>query len=517
MPASSRLALGHQRGPRFRWVRVFTAALLAAVHSPLPARPSFSNQVIWELQEGGYVSHFVYGIGVTWDDTILVACEGRVGGADAAEKDLLLKRSTDHGKTWTEDRVIEGATDQQSWSNPTFVTDGLITYLFYAQSVSSDVGRVFYRTTTDNGLTWSNRTELTSLWAGNPHGWTQLSSIGHGIKKLKPPLRGHIFVAFHHRGRVDLPAAKRGYGNDVIELTSTGWQIAGGPPLDPSRGTNEARLAERPDGSLYLMARQAVGNNQLRARSDGNGTGTRWSAWFTQPDLRGTVSDGGLLRFSDACHLYSFPAGQARSAQQRRDLSIAMSSDGGKTWGSPKLVHAGQSTYSDLARDSLGYVYCIYGGDGTNFMGDRVYLAKFNLEWLTNVPTPTIIIDDTDERLAATGNWVQRTGPGDYGGTHRESTNTTASASWTATGLIAGNYEIFLRWPVDSTNAVHARVAVLIDGQNAFSEVIDQGSDGATWRYLVTLPVAVSGRCEIKLQRTEAGTLLADAVMLQKQ
>ncbi|MBI5381925.1 MAG: exo-alpha-sialidase [Opitutae bacterium] len=351
--------------------------------TPAAAAPEFSETQVWDKRENNYVSHFVFGIGVTANDTILIACEGRVGGADAGEKDLLVKRSTDHGATWSADAIVEGRSDDNSWSNPTFVTDGATTYLFYSWSVSSDIGRVFYRTSTDHGATWSERTEITHLWNDNPHGWTQHATIGHGIVKQHEPGKGRVLVAFHHRGKVAQPAAKRGYGNDVIVLGPNGWQISGGPSPEATRGTNEARLAERADGTLYLLARQATGDNQLRARSESTDGGKTWSAWITQADIRGTVCDSGLLRFNDDCHLYSFPSGTEKSAQRRRDMTIKASLDGGKTWPHERMLYRGQATYSDLARDSAGNVYCIYGRDGSDFMGERVFVARFNVEWVT--------------------------------------------------------------------------------------------------------------------------------------
>ena len=367
---------------------VRSAALALAFSTALRAAPEFTETEVWKSGEGGYVSHFVFGIGVTPADTILIACEGRVGGADAAEKDLLLKRSTDRGATWSDDLVLEGVQDSHSWSNPTFVTAGAITYLFYSQSVSSDEGRVFVRSSTDDGRTWSKRTELTQLWAGNPHGWTQHSAIGHGIVKQHEPERGRVLVAFNHRGRVALPTTQRGYGNDVIFLGPAGWQLAGGPPLEPARGTNEARLAERADGSLFLLARQAAGDNQLRARSGSHDAGKTWTPWVTQEGIRGTVCDGGLLRFNDALHFFSFPSGTAKSAQQRRDLMLKFSADGGGTWQGGRLIYRGQATYSDLARDGRGNIYCIYGRDGSDFMGARVFVARFNVEWATRTGAP---------------------------------------------------------------------------------------------------------------------------------
>ncbi|WP_415909565.1 exo-alpha-sialidase [Oleiharenicola sp. Vm1] len=472
---------------------------------------------VWTRAEGGYASHFVYGIGVTWDDTVLIACEARVGGGDADEKDLLVKRSTDQGRTWSPDQVIEGASDHASWSNPTFVTDGLTTYLFYTQSVSSDLGRVFVRTTRDNGRTWSERTELTHLWTGNPHHWTQLSAIGHGIKKLKEPHRGRVLVPFHHRREVDRPPVQRGYGNDVILLGPDGWEIAGGPPLEPARGTNEARLAERADGSLLLIARQAAGNNQLRARSVSSDGGRSWSAWETQADLRGTVCDSGLLRFSDAHLLYSFPAGVARSAQQRQDLTIKASIDGGEHWNAGRMLHRGQATYSDLARDSHGNIYCIYGRDGTNFMGDRVFVARFNLEWAVGRPVATVLVDDRDAGFAAAGDWRETAVAGRFGPTARiarAEPGRSVRAEWTAS-LAAGSHEVLLRWPECPGASTAATVELLRGDQVIARQAVDQAVDPGAWFFVGTVALEAADTVRVRLT-ADAGTLVADAVMFQQ-
>lgn len=499
-----------------RWLALAGALLAAAAGAG--AAPQFMETAIWEKNDGGYVSHFVYGLGVTWDDTLLAACEGRVGGADAAEKDLLIKRSTDHGVTWSDDLVLEGADDHLSWSNPSFVTDGVTTYLFYCLTVDGDHGRVFYRSTTDNGLTWSARTEITQLWANNPHGWTQHGSIGHGIVKLRGPARGRVLVAFHHRGRVALPPAQRGYGNDIIFLGPHGWEIAGGPPPDRSRGTNEARLAERPDGSLYLLARQASGANQLRALSESLDGGKTWSAWTTAADIRGTVCDSGLLRFSDACHLYSYPSGTAKSARERRDLAIKFSRDGGATWAGERLLYRGQSTYSDLARDSRGNIYCLYGRDGSNFMGDRAFMARFNVEWVTGEPAPTIVVDDGDAEFTTTGTWSTDAAlPGRFGAGSRRAEEAGATAGWNPRIERAGRYELYLRWPAAREEAQPGgTLELVVGGQDVATAAIDQRRGAGAWSYVGTFSLPAGRDCLIRFRAGAAGAL-ADAVMLQAQ
>lgn len=337
---------------------------------------------LWGAKTDGYYSHFVYGITVTAQDTVLVATEARVAGPDAGEKRILLRRSTDRGAHWSPDQIIEGTHDHFSWSNPTFVAVGPTVYLIYSQSVSSDVGRVFVRTSQDDGVSWSERSEITALWDHHPDAWTQHSSIGHGLVKALPPAQGGVFVAMQHRRSVKQPPAKRHYGIDVIQLTPQGWRIAGTLPFDAARGPGEAELTEDAAGALVLIARQTGTQTRGRAESISTDGGAHWSAWRDLTELKGTPCDGGLIQADRHAWLYTYPASTSRSAKDRADLTVALSEDGGRTWPVHRLLHGGHATYSDLAKDAQGNLYCIFGNGGTDFQGDRVDVARFTLDWV---------------------------------------------------------------------------------------------------------------------------------------
>jgi sialidase-1 len=61
-----------------------------------------------------------------------------------------------------------------------------------------------------------------------------------------------------------------------------------------------------------------------------------------------------------------------------------LSYDEGQTWPVSKAVEPSWSAYSDLAVTPGGTILCFYGrGEKANFAGDRLTLARFNLEWLT--------------------------------------------------------------------------------------------------------------------------------------
>lgn len=520
--------------------------LLLLLPVALSAAPQFSLFDVWtpENEEldgdltNGPEPHFVYGIGITSDDTVLVACEGRFShSGDGGAKLLLVKRSTDHGATWSSDIVIEGG-DGASWTNPAFVVDGVTTYLFYA-STYSGTKTLHYKTSTDNGVTWSARQDVTGLWGDPfPNGWVQHGTIGHGIKKLKPPHRGRLVLAFHHRTDNSTDAALAKYGIDLLYHDPAGsWAHAGGvqPPIDLARGPNESRVAERSDGSVVIIARRRWGTTpapgdpvvepvKTRTRIAGTSIagGFDWASWVDADGIGGTkFVDGGFIRFSDTCHLYSFPTVPGSDAL-RLDLGVAASANGGITWGAPKLIYSGPSTYSDLARDSRGNIYCVFGRDGDNGnrgANARVTVARFNLEWLTGVATPTILIDNGDAGFSTTGDWTASASvPGYLGSGYATTSVDAATATWTPTITVPGNYEVYLRWTAYGNRPDAAPVQIKYNGGGSTAATtVNQKTEGGTWYYLGTYPLAAGTGNSVTISASDPGSCVADAVMFQKQ
>lgn len=68
----------------------------------------------------------------------------------------------------------------------------------------------------------------------------------------------------------------------------------------------------------------------------------------------------------------AIPGGRGK----RRNLSIKLSRDDGKTWPISKTLEPGPSAYYDLAALPDGTLLCLYEGD------QRITVARFNLDWL---------------------------------------------------------------------------------------------------------------------------------------
>jgi hypothetical protein len=143
------------------------AALLLGQLSALHAQESSTRLA---ADEAGLKAHHIFALCRSEKGTVLAFCEGRIEPDDLDPHHVLLKRSTDRGATWGKDIFVERSDGRESFANPTPVVDrrtGRI-FLFYALNIDNQRSQVFYRTSDDDGVTWSDRTDVTRLFDGDP-------------------------------------------------------------------------------------------------------------------------------------------------------------------------------------------------------------------------------------------------------------------------------------------------------------------------------------------------------------
>ncbi|WP_316785065.1 sialidase family protein [Pedobacter frigiditerrae] len=334
---------------------------------------------VWEEKEDSIFAYFVYGLHVTSKSSILAFAEARITtGADDSAHHIVMKRSTDKGVSFSKSQVVVESKGGQSWANPTVVQNRKTKeiFLFYALNYENKHTEVFYKVSKDDGLNWSEAKSITSLFENNLNGWTfHLPGPGHGIQ-LK---NGRLVIPIWHRKSITFPAAQRNYGVNCIYSDDHGksWKVGGDTPIGE---LNESQLVSQQNGDLLLIGRTLnpkAGAYQAKVWSkDGGVTWSRVLQYDTA--LTGKVCDIGLTNYSPTTYLISQPV----DPTQRKDLSIRMSKDEGKTWPIARLLEAGGATYSDLAVLPDKSIICLYGHGGRKHMPQKVSLARFNMEWL---------------------------------------------------------------------------------------------------------------------------------------
>jgi BNR repeat-like domain len=313
------------------------------------------------------------------NDAVIAVTEGRFTDADASEKDLVLRRSADGGRTWSASTIVvpDDPTLVNDIGSPSLLVDGQTgaVFLFY-RGISP---ALYYKRSDDAGLTWSAPVNLGSLYTTNPNGWTSQSPTpGHGIQLAN----GRLLMPVGHRA----PDPTPNYGDDMLFSDDHGatWQRSAPVPFSTSYPIGESRVVQRTDGSVVINGRWGSGGTHHRLTSISTDGGATWSRQTADAAIPQFVSvDAGLISYTSGAvnrWLLSRP-----DAAARENMTVSVSYDEGASYRYSRVVNPGPSYYSDLASLSDGTILLIYGRDGVSRgFPDRITVARFDLDWLTN-------------------------------------------------------------------------------------------------------------------------------------
>ena len=159
------------------------------------------------------------------------------------------------------------------------------------------------------------------------------------------------------------------------------WRLLPTPASDCG---DESKLAELADGSWLISIRNP--DRGYRRYAISHDRGKTWSEAAEWRDLPDPACNGDLLRYSlqeeGATRnrlLHSIPADTA----QRRNVSVALSYDEGRTWPVRKSVWEGYSGYSALTRLADGAIGLLSEvADGEN--GYKICFTRLTIGWLTD-------------------------------------------------------------------------------------------------------------------------------------
>ncbi|HEY3443865.1 MAG TPA: sialidase family protein [Paludibaculum sp.] len=352
------------------------ALLLCLLLPSLPAA-EFTQTDLFQSGEGGYHTYRIPALVVTTKGTLLAFCEGRRGGgADSGDIDILLRRSLDHGRTWSPPQVVADLGDD-TIGNPVPVVDrktGAISLLLtrnpgkdterqIIDGTASGTRTVWLSRSTDDGATWTPPAEITaSVKLPN---WTWYATgPGNGIQLRD----GRLVVPCDH-----IVAVTNAYYSHVIVSDDGGrtWKLGG----SAGDKTNESAVVELRDGSLLLNMRSYNQQNR-RALATSRDRGATWSSITYDDALIDPICQASLIRFRKDSLLFSNPADTKRVR-----MTVKLSRDEGKTWPVARLVHDGPAAYSSLAQLEDGRIGLLYER-GEKRAYELITFARFDQRWL---------------------------------------------------------------------------------------------------------------------------------------
>ena len=376
-----------------------TACLLSG--SGFAAEPTFSD--VFVSGQEGYPSIRIPSVVVSRQGTVLAFAEGRAVASDQAENDIILKRSTDGGRSWGKLHVLHDD-GKNSLNNPTAVVEqqtGRVFLMYqripgHLKERSPNVatgyeGTNVYRNlliwSDDDGVTWSAPLDVTRATKRATRATTIASGPGFGIQFTRGPHAGRIIIPFNE-GPYHQWNNFAVFSDDRGATWSCGENVPGAfLPDDPSgqrSQINEVQMVELSDGAVRLNSRQFAGA-PVRKTSVSRDGGVTWSPVADVPDLRDPSCNASILR-------YAFGEGASRGTllysgpdSSRRDTgTVYLSTDDGATWPVKRVLWPGSFAYSVLTKLSDGTVGCLFEADNYG----RIIFARFPLEWIASAVPP---------------------------------------------------------------------------------------------------------------------------------
>jgi sialidase-1 len=389
---------GERQSSMSRWHVVFVAvaALVAAAAAPAghaPGGPVASSRTQappppFALFSSGDLNVTEYRIPVLvalhHGETLLAFAEARLPcvqscgksafWGDSSPKHIAFRRSENAGVSWTPTQFIvksDGTNDNLNLGNAV-VDDRTNAVLLqwggcvHCSCVGTEpkpapgacvnknaAGNVKQIRSTDSGKTWGPVEDISSQVLDPT--LSPIFKLGEGsglqLKTGTLVVCGRI-SNLSPRGchRTDSALAKAGGSGDsncgsaciLSEDGGVTWARGGGVPSTAEFGDNECEPALLKNGSVLLNMR--AGQARLLARSDDGGK----SFVDVHPalDLSPVANcQGSMQPVTDGTLLFTAPAGSAA----RRNLSLAVSTNQGVSWGYVQVVHDGPSAYSSLA------------------------------------------------------------------------------------------------------------------------------------------------------------------------
>jgi sialidase-1 len=357
--------------PHLRSPRALVALLAAALpFAGVPAAsaattaPELAEQVLFAQHTDGYFCFRIPAIVKAVDGTLLAFAEGRVNSCgDSGDIDLVLKRSTDGGRTWGPLQVVlPGNGDTRG--NPAPVVDRrtgrIVLMTTYNPGNDDTIRHPFVQYSDDDGTNWSSARDLTSEIVKPEWNSWYATGPGHAVQLQHGPHKGRLIVPANHEGDGGaLAGGPQGGHLNYSDDGGTTWKIG----ADDTRKTNdvspgELSATELADGRIYVNARDNTGtdpgNRNTATSSDG---GQTFDAPFrTLPKLDAPKVQGSVLDVGHRIFL-SVPDHPVT----REIMAVRTSDDGGRNFQKTgKVIYWGPSAYSDLVDlggDRLGLLY----------------------------------------------------------------------------------------------------------------------------------------------------------------
>lgn len=283
---------------------------------------------------------------------------------------IVIRRSEDNGKSWSDIEKVVDFPDGQSASDPSMIVDKITgeIFIFFNYMDLDNEKDVYYLKvlkSSDNGKTWSSPEDITSqITKPEWHKDFKFITSGRGIQTSTGKLL-HTLVNLKN-------------GLHLFESDDHGktWALID-TPLQPA---DESKVIELEDGSWMVNCR--VNGAGLRYVHTSSDLGKTWLS-YADPALVDPGCNASIIRYSsvkEGADINRLIFANANSNDERKNMTVRISYDEGKSWSNGKTIYSGGSAYSSLSVLANGEIGLFFEKDNYS---DNVFVS-FTLDWLTD-------------------------------------------------------------------------------------------------------------------------------------
>ena len=283
---------------------------------------------------------------------------------------IVIRRSFDNGKTWSEIEKIVDFPPGKSASDPSMIVDKVTgeIFLFYNFMDLDNEKDIYYLHVTkssDNGSTWSKPENITSqITKPEWHKDFKFITSGRGIQTKSGKLL-HCMV--------NLNSGLHVFGSNDHGKS---WFFIDTPILPG----DESKIVELANGDWMINSR--VNNSGIRYVHTSKNNGKTWE---TKADsaLIDPSCNASIIRYTSIAEGYDknrLLFSNAKMVKERENMTVRISYDEGLTWSEGKTIYTGQSAYSSLTVLKNGDIGLFFEKD--DYRGNA--FVSFSLDWLTD-------------------------------------------------------------------------------------------------------------------------------------